>query len=53
MISLFLLFTVLLYDIPKDEAACKAKIREEFKRHAHVTDLRIIDRLIIRVREQK
>ncbi|XP_020284967.1 NADH dehydrogenase [ubiquinone] 1 alpha subcomplex subunit 6 [Pseudomyrmex gracilis] len=39
---------LLLYDIPKDEAACKAKIREEFKRHAHVTDLRIIDRLIIR-----
>ncbi|KYN50184.1 NADH dehydrogenase [ubiquinone] 1 alpha subcomplex subunit 6 [Cyphomyrmex costatus] len=40
----------LVYDIPKNEAACKQKIREEFKRHAHLTDLRIIDKVIIRVR---
>ncbi|XP_070153819.1 NADH dehydrogenase [ubiquinone] 1 alpha subcomplex subunit 6 [Polyergus mexicanus] len=40
--------SLLSYDIPKSEAECKKKIREEFKRHAHVTDLRIIDRLIIR-----
>ncbi|XP_032674984.1 NADH dehydrogenase [ubiquinone] 1 alpha subcomplex subunit 6 [Odontomachus brunneus] len=39
---------LLLYDIPKKEADCKKKIREEFKRHAHVTDVRIIDQLVIR-----
>ncbi|KAL0119209.1 hypothetical protein PUN28_009652 [Cardiocondyla obscurior] len=36
------------YDIPKNKVDCKQKIREEFKRHAHVSDLRIIDKLIIR-----
>ncbi|EFN88204.1 NADH dehydrogenase [ubiquinone] 1 alpha subcomplex subunit 6 [Harpegnathos saltator] len=39
---------LLYYDIPKNEADCKKKVREEFKRHAHLTDLRIIDRVIIR-----
>lgn len=42
-------FAVLSYDIPKTEAECKKKIREEFKRHAHLTDLRIIDKVIIKV----
>lgn len=51
-ISYLFLFTVLLYYIPKTEAECKKKIREEFRRHAHVTDVRIIDKLIIRVRIQ-
>lgn len=49
LILFFFHFAVLCYDIPKNEAECKKKIREEFKRHAHVTDVRIIDRLIIRV----
>ncbi|XP_077268395.1 NADH dehydrogenase (ubiquinone) B14 subunit isoform X2 [Temnothorax americanus] len=40
--------SLLSYDIPKTEAECKRKIREEFKRHAHLTDLRIIDKQIIR-----
>ncbi|XP_011691001.1 PREDICTED: NADH dehydrogenase [ubiquinone] 1 alpha subcomplex subunit 6 isoform X2 [Wasmannia auropunctata] len=39
---------LLSYDIPKNEADCKQKIREEFKRNAHVSDIRIIDKLIIR-----
>lgn len=43
------LFVVLCYNIPKTEAECKRKIREEFRRHAHLTDLRIIDTVIIRV----
>lgn len=47
---MFTSFAVLFYDIPKTEADCKQKIREEFKRHAHLTDLRIIDKVIIRVR---
>jgi len=40
--------TLLSYDIPKNEAECKRKIREEFKRHSHLTDLRLIDKLIIK-----
>jgi len=48
MITFF--FAVLSYDIPKSEVDCKRKIREEFKRHAHLTDLRIIDKLIIKVK---
>ncbi|EZA56310.1 hypothetical protein DMN91_010430 [Ooceraea biroi] len=40
--------SLLYYYIPKTEADCKQKIREEFKRHAHVTDVRLIDMLIIR-----
>lgn len=48
-----LYFAVLSYDIPKNEAECKQKIREEFKRHAHVTDLRLIDKLIIKVRSSR
>lgn len=47
---MFTSFTVLAYDIPKTEADCKQKIREEFRRHAHLTDLRIIDTVIIKVR---
>lgn len=41
---------MLSYDIPKTEAECKQKIREEFRRHVHLTDLRIIDKVIIKVR---
>ncbi|XP_014478701.1 PREDICTED: NADH dehydrogenase [ubiquinone] 1 alpha subcomplex subunit 6 [Dinoponera quadriceps] len=40
--------TLLVYDVPLKAQDCKEKIREEFKRHAHVTDVRIIDHLIIR-----
>jgi hypothetical protein len=37
------------YDIPKSETQCRAKLREEFLRHQHVTDIRVIDMLVIKV----
>lgn len=36
------------YDIPKSSEQCRAKIREEFLRHRKVTDLRVIDMLLIK-----
>ncbi|XP_011054802.1 PREDICTED: NADH dehydrogenase [ubiquinone] 1 alpha subcomplex subunit 6 isoform X3 [Acromyrmex echinatior] len=39
---------LLSYNIPKSEVDCKRKIREEFRRHAHLTDLRIIDIVIVK-----
>ncbi|KZC09670.1 PREDICTED: NADH dehydrogenase [ubiquinone] 1 alpha subcomplex subunit 6 [Dufourea novaeangliae] len=40
--------TVLDYDIPKTENDCRAKLKEEFKRHANITDVRVIDLLVIK-----
>ncbi|EGI65145.1 PREDICTED: NADH dehydrogenase [ubiquinone] 1 alpha subcomplex subunit 6 isoform X1 [Acromyrmex echinatior] len=40
--------SLLSYNIPKSEVDCKRKIREEFRRHAHLTDLRIIDIVIVK-----
>ncbi|KAG7197429.1 hypothetical protein KM043_013287 [Ampulex compressa] len=39
---------VLEYDIPKSEAQCRQKLREEFMRHLNVTDIRVIDLLVIK-----
>ncbi|XP_076232264.1 NADH dehydrogenase (ubiquinone) B14 subunit [Calliopsis andreniformis] len=41
-------FIVLGYDIPKSEFQCRKKLREEFMRHANVTDLRVIDLLVVK-----
>ncbi|XP_031850310.2 NADH dehydrogenase (ubiquinone) B14 subunit [Nomia melanderi] len=38
--------TLLEYDIPKTNEDCKKKIREEFMKHANITDLRVQDILI-------
>lgn len=37
------------YDIPKNIQQCRTKLREEFDRHKNVTDIRVIDMLVIKV----
>ena len=37
------------YDIPMSIAQCRAKLREEFVKHSNVTDVRVIDMLVIKV----
>ena len=37
------------YDINKTELQCRKKLREEFMRHANVTDIRVIDLLTVKV----
>lgn len=39
---------MLEYDIPKNEAQCRAKLREEFEKQRHVKDVRVIDMLVIK-----
>ena len=36
------------YDINKTELQCRKKLREEFMRHANVTDIRVIDLLTVK-----
>jgi NADH dehydrogenase (ubiquinone) 1 alpha subcomplex subunit 6 len=36
------------YDIPKNEAQCRAKLREEFEKHRHAKDVRVIDMLVVK-----
>lgn len=36
------------YDIPKSEAQCRAKLKEEFLKHKNVTDIRVVDMLVIK-----
>lgn len=38
------------YDIPMSIEQCRAKLREEFVKHRNVTDVRVIDMLVIKVR---
>jgi NADH dehydrogenase (ubiquinone) 1 alpha subcomplex subunit 6 len=38
------------YDIPKTVEQCRVKLREEFEKNRHVTDVRVIDMLVIKVR---
>lgn len=38
------------YDIPKSEAQCRDKLKSEFTKHKNVTDIRVIDMLVIKVR---
>jgi hypothetical protein len=47
--SIFLTFLVMDYDIPKSVEQCRAKLREEFEKHRHITDIRVIDILVIKV----
>lgn len=37
------------YDIPKSEAQCRDKLKSEFTKHKNVTDIRVIDMLVIKV----
>ncbi|MCP6116954.1 NADH dehydrogenase [ubiquinone] 1 alpha subcomplex subunit 6, partial [Klebsiella pneumoniae] len=36
------------YDIPKSEAQCREKLKELFIKNKHVTDIRVIDMLVIK-----
>lgn len=36
------------YDIPKSIENCRAKLREEFLKNAHVKDIRVSDMLVIK-----
>ena len=40
---------VLEYDIPINEQQVKAKLRQEFEKNKHITDMRVIDMLVIKV----
>lgn len=50
-IHFFLIFLHLVkdYDIPVNIEQCRAKLREEFLKHENVTDIRVIDMLVIKV----
>lgn len=37
------------YDIPMTVEQCRDKLREEFVKHRNVTDIRVIDMLVIKV----
>ncbi|XP_073985254.1 NADH dehydrogenase (ubiquinone) B14 subunit [Rhodnius prolixus] len=41
-------YIVMDYDIPKNITQCREKLREEFMKHKDVTDIRVIDMLIIK-----
>lgn len=43
-----LIFPVVRYDLPIGIGVAKAKLKEEFMRHKHLQDIRVIDSLIIR-----
>ncbi|XP_047483899.1 NADH dehydrogenase [ubiquinone] 1 alpha subcomplex subunit 6-like [Penaeus chinensis] len=36
------------YDFPKSKEQCREKLREEFEKHRHVQDIRVIDMLVIK-----
>uniref|UniRef100_A0A1B0CJY0 NADH dehydrogenase [ubiquinone] 1 alpha subcomplex subunit 6 n=1 Tax=Lutzomyia longipalpis TaxID=7200 RepID=A0A1B0CJY0_LUTLO len=41
-------YIVMDYDIPKSVEQCREKLREEFLRNKNVTDIRVIDMLVIK-----
>ncbi|KAJ8731349.1 hypothetical protein PYW07_004513 [Mythimna separata] len=41
-------YLVMDYDIPKTEDACRAKLKEMFIKNKDVTDIRVIDMLVIK-----
>ena len=41
--------SVMDYDIPKTEDACRAKLKELFLKNKNVSDIRVIDMLVIKV----
>ncbi|KAH1003350.1 NADH dehydrogenase [ubiquinone] 1 alpha subcomplex subunit 6 [Dendroctonus ponderosae] len=41
-------YIVKQFDIPKSEAQCRHKLREEFGKHKLVNDIRVVDLLVIK-----
>lgn len=41
--------SVMEYDIPMSVEQCRSKLRDEFVKHRQVTDIRVIDMLVIKV----
>uniref|UniRef100_A0A161MLJ2 NADH dehydrogenase [ubiquinone] 1 alpha subcomplex subunit 6 n=1 Tax=Triatoma infestans TaxID=30076 RepID=A0A161MLJ2_TRIIF len=41
-------YIVMDYDIPKSIKQCREKLREEFQKQNHVTDIRVINMLVIK-----
>lgn len=41
-------YIVYKYFIPKNVIECRAKLREEFTKHNHIDDIRVIDMLVIK-----
>ncbi|XP_059484123.1 NADH dehydrogenase [ubiquinone] 1 alpha subcomplex subunit 6 [Neocloeon triangulifer] len=41
-------YVVMDYDIPKSVEQCREKLREEFDKNRHVTDIRVIDLLVVK-----
>merc|ERR1712243_246603 len=41
-------YIVMEYDIPKNEAQCRKKLREEFEKHSHIADIRVVDMLVVK-----
>ncbi|XP_026480529.1 NADH dehydrogenase [ubiquinone] 1 alpha subcomplex subunit 6-like [Ctenocephalides felis] len=41
-------YMVMDYHIPKNVEQCRDKLREEFEKNKHLTDIRIIDMLVIK-----
>ncbi|KAK9503471.1 hypothetical protein O3M35_010017 [Rhynocoris fuscipes] len=41
-------YILLDYDIPKNAKQCREKLREEFDKHKHVNDIRVIDMLVVK-----
>ncbi|XP_078045252.1 NADH dehydrogenase (ubiquinone) B14 subunit [Augochlora pura] len=44
--------TLIDYDIPRTQEQCKQKLREEFRKRQHMSDLRIIDITILKAQIQ-
>ncbi|CAD7088949.1 unnamed protein product [Hermetia illucens] len=41
-------YIVMDYDIPMSVEQCREKLREEFMKHSNVSDIRVIDMLVIK-----
>ena len=48
--NFFYLIVAHEYDIPLDVETIQKKIRSEFDKNRHVTDIRVIDMLVVKVR---
>lgn len=44
----FQFFIVHDFDIPRNEKQCREKLREEFAKYKDVTDIRVIDMLVVK-----
>lgn len=45
---IFLIFLVDEYDIPKSVEQCRDKLKEEFVKNKDITDMRVVDMLVIK-----